>query len=105
MYVHMHIYMYMYHCIYICMRMRICTDTCACICVTVLVLVFVGACMYMHVCIWIWQRIENIGLVASFGGHFATKVCNRRGCSATNPSAASPLKTTVLYTEVRDKGL
>ena len=48
---------------------------------------------------------QTIGLVTGLGGHFATKVCNRRGCSATNPSATSPLKTTVLYTEVRDKGL
>ena len=54
---------------------------------------------------YIWQRIKNIGLVTGLGGHFATKVCNRRGCSATNPSATSPLKTRVLYTEVRDKGL
>ena len=53
----------------------------------------------------IWQRIKNIGLVTGLGGHFATKVCNRRGCSATNLSATSPLKTAVLYTEVRDKGL
>ena len=48
---------------------------------------------------------QNFGLVTGLGGHFATKVCNRRGCSGTNPSATSPLKTTVLYTEVRDKGL
>ena len=48
---------------------------------------------------------QNIGLVTGLGGHFATKVCNRRRRSATNPSATSPLKTTALYTEVRDKGL
>ena len=33
----------------------------------------------------IWQRIKNIDLVTGLGGHFATKVCSRCGCSATNP--------------------
>ena len=36
--------------------------------------------MHLH----IWQRIKNIGLVTGLGGHFATQVCNRQGCSATN---------------------
>ena len=62
-------------------------------------MVFVQMYLYMY----IWQRIKNIGLVTGLGGHFATKDCNRQGCSATNPSATSPLKTTLLYTEVRDK--
>ena len=71
-------------------------------------------CIHIHICTYmhsidhvviIRPRIKNIGLETGLGGHFATKVCNRRGCSATNPSATIPLKTTVLYTEVRDKGL
>ena len=33
----------------------------------------------MYIDIQIWQRIKNIGLVTGLGGHFATKVCNRRG--------------------------
>ena len=48
-------------------------------------------CSSIHIC----QRITNIGLVTGLGGHFVTKVCNRRGCSATNPSATSPLKTDI----------
>ena len=70
---------------------------------------WVSHTQYIHM--YIWQRIkhmaanQNIGLVTGLGGHFATKVCIRRGCSATNPSATSPLKTTVFYTEIRDKGL
>ena len=66
-----------------------------------------GICMVhgTYAYVYMWQRIKNIGLVTGLGSHFATKVCYRRGCSATNPSATSPLKTTVLYTEVRDRGL
>ena len=48
--------------------------------------------------IYIWQRIKNIGLVTGLGGHFATKACNRPERSATNPSATSSFKTTVLST-------
>ena len=40
----------------------------------------------------IWQRIKNIGLVTGLGGLFATKVCHRRGCSATNPLRDKPLE-------------
>ena len=65
--------------------------------------VYILAHMYaiIHMYDIIWQRIQNIGLVTGLGGHFVTKVCSRRGCSATNPSATSPLKTTVLYTGPR----
>ena len=50
------------------------------------------------------QRLKNIGLVTGPGGLFATRLVTESGGLATNP-ATSLLKTTVLYTEARDKGL
>ena len=51
------------------------------------------------------QRLKNIGLVTGPGGLFCDKACNRIGGFCDTLPATNLLKSTVLYTEARDKGL
>ena len=57
-----------------------------------------NACASLHmyvclcVCIYIWQRLKNIGLVASPGGLFATRFVTESGGLATNPPCDKPVE-------------
>ena len=58
--------------------------------------------VHVYICIYIymWQRIKNIGVVTGLGGHFATKVCNRRGF-CDKPLRDKPVEERLQYSTQR----